>query len=273
MSNHRPRLNTGTSSASLAVESIQRPVTPTPDSPPPPYTPIASTSVNAQTPQLHTPPSTTQQCSRNLQTSRSLPSIPATPIRLPAETTRNTVNSNPSSQPQEAHVNTTPNVNMNIQHHPITAATDAGSSTSTEIQRLPFYHPAPIVPIPPGLQPLPPLRNTALPTRPYLSTATTSPTNWYIAVASVNPGLHRATWDEFRPNIEAHRGLPRPYRCEFQRLSGQMEDPFPAVRVLPPPPRPDVRIEGEHFWIVYVGRVPGFYTALFVPLYAPSGLH
>lgn len=131
---------------------------------------------------------------------------------------------------------------------------------------IPFYHPQPIVPIPPGMEPIPIQSNTTFPLRPDEQTSTNSQVNWYFNSVGVHPGLHRATWDDFRPNIEAHRVLPRPYRPDWGRVRTPLPETLPRIRVLPPPPRPPVQREGDHYWVVYVGRIPGIYSTLYVPI-------
>lgn len=146
---------------------------------------------------------------------------------------------------------------------PTIQGTPATSSNapSNQVNQLPFFHERPIVPFPPGLRPLPPFPHTRFPLLPGRA-PDGQPHNWYFGTAAVNPGLQRGTWDEWRPNIEAHRGLPHPWCPVFNKIERSISGEFPPTRVLPPPPRPPVRAEGSHFWAVYVGRVPGVYDTM-----------
>lgn len=135
------------------------------------------------------------------------------------------------------------------------------SSLVNQVNSIPFYHEHPIVPFPPGLRPLPSFSYTRPPLPPSRASDGQS-YNWYFGTAAVNPGLQRATWDEWRANIEAHRGLPPPWGPVFNRVERPVSGDFPPTRVLPPPPRPPVRVDGPHFWTVYVGRVPGVYNTM-----------
>lgn len=130
------------------------------------------------------------------------------------------------------------------------------------------------------MQPLPPFDHTAFPLRPDQRASGSDRVNQYMSTVSVNPGLQSATWDTWRANIEAHRGFPAPYNPEFHRIHGteasgldewqaavnaQHATPsghLPPIRVLPPPPRPPVLYDGDHWWVVYVGRVPGIYNSM-----------
>lgn len=133
---------------------------------------------------------------------------------------------------------------------------------ATTLQMLPFYHARPVVPVPPGMEPLPPFRFTRPPRFPVPDAGTLLRRAWYICSAGVNPGVKWTTWEDFRPNIEAHWGLPGMNGPVFRRCDGPLPTSMPSVRVLPPPPRPDVTLAGPHVWAVYVGRVPGIYRSM-----------
>lgn len=138
----------------------------------------------------------------------------------------------------------------------------SGSGISLSVESLSFYHAQPIVPIPPGMEPIPVLSNTTFPSMPHEQVSTSTDINWYLITSGVNPGLHRSTWEEIRANIEVYRGLPNPFRPDFVRVRVPLAERLPRMRVLPPPPRPPVEREGQHYWVVYVGRVPGIYSTL-----------
>lgn len=145
--------------------------------------------------------------------------------------------------------------------------------TTPSVETLLFYHHDPVVPIPAGMAPLPPLPTTERPIGPETSVSQVQPARHYISFVSTLPGLDFMPWNEWRPRIESHRGFPKPYRPDFRapenreqarkwwsdKLSDSNRRESP-VRVLPPPPRPEVVIEGPHWWVVYVGRTPGIYT-------------
>lgn len=135
----------------------------------------------------------------------------------------------------------------------------------SSLQTLPFYHARPIVPVPPGMEPLPPFRHTAPPRYPDPDAASVVRSRaWYLCIVGVNPGMKWTTWDDFCPNIEPYRGLPASHSPVFRRLDGSLPSNVANMRVLPPPPRPDVSLRGAHFWAVYVGRIPGIYRSLYV---------
>lgn len=180
----------------------------------------------------------------------------------------------PSSLPSSLPANTppglvrgsTPNLaSSSVGRGPPAASNDRLHSSGIAMPRLeslPFYHAAPIVPIPPGMEPLPSFNRTEFPLVPGEQTTINDTVQWYFASVAVNPGLHRLTWEEFRPNIEAHRGLPSPHRPDWARVRGPLAATLPRIRVLPPPPRPVVQVDGDHLWVVYVGRIPGIYSTL-----------
>ncbi|EIM82092.1 uncharacterized protein STEHIDRAFT_124898 [Stereum hirsutum FP-91666 SS1] len=161
-----------------------------------------------------------------------------------------------------------------------TPSSSSRSPAPADVSSLPWYHQHPIVPIPPGMQPLPPFDHTVFPLRPDECASGSGQINQYISTVSVNPGIQSATWDTWRANIEAHQGFPSPYNPEFHRVhdttasgldewqravNSQHETPLghlPPIRVLPPPPRPPVQYYGSHWWVVYVGRVPGIYSSM-----------
>lgn len=134
----------------------------------------------------------------------------------------------------------------------------------TSLQVLPFYYAIPIVPVPPGMEPLPRFRYTEAPRFPIPDAGTRQQRAWYLCSVGVDPGLKWMTWESFRPSIEAHRGYPTPHRPVFRRVDGPLPSTITDVRVLPPPHRPAVELEGAHFWAVYIGRVPGVYSSLYV---------
>lgn len=142
---------------------------------------------------------------------------------------------------------------------------DMNDYRRTSLDVLPFYHARPIVPIPPGMEPIPALRQTRAPHFPAPDVGTPSRRAWYLCSVGVNPGIKWTTWADFCPNIEAYRGLPAPYSPVFRRVDGPLPSAITSIRVLPPPPRPSVELVGVvHVWVVYVGRVPGVYYSLYV---------
>lgn len=134
------------------------------------------------------------------------------------------------------------------------------------LQTLPFYHARPVVPIPPGTEPLPAFHHARPPRFPSPMVDMRARRAWYMCTAGINPGLRWTTWDDFRPNVEAHWGFPAPYGPVFRRIDGQLPSVLTSVAVLAPPPRPDVELGGTHRWTVYVGRVPGVYYSLYVSI-------
>lgn len=132
------------------------------------------------------------------------------------------------------------------------------------VEHLPFFHARPIVPIPPGLEPMRNVMSTSPASLPedVFGEEDHRPRHWYSSSVSISPGIRWATWNEWRAIIEAHRGFPHPYRPEYSRAV--QEPPVDAVtlttRVLPPPPRPAVYLDGPHTWVVYVGRRPAVYN-------------
>lgn len=157
--------------------------------------------------------------------------------------------------------------NVTTSDHPPAAMSTAAqhiSSTWTRVDQLPFYHQRPLVPIPPGLQPLPSFPRTKFPRLPSEILGSSSVKSWYLSTVGINPGLHRATWEEYRADIEAHRGLPEPYCPVYHRVNGPLPSQLTQLVVLPPPPRPEVRIHGSYYWVVYAGRVPGIYDDMCV---------
>lgn len=139
------------------------------------------------------------------------------------------------------------------------AGQNAPETTEVQPNPLPFFHARPIVPMPPGMEPLPPFSHTKFPYSPNRYPSDNQTKHWYFSTASVNPGMHRCSWDDFRPEIEAHRGLPSPHGSAWNRVDRAMPATLPSTRPLAPPPRPAVQEDGPHFWSVYVGRVPGVY--------------
>lgn len=149
------------------------------------------------------------------------------------------------------------------------------------VDALPFYQEHPIVPIPLGMVPLPPV-HSASPARPPGSLgSSTQQVKYYLSWVSTCPGLQHGTWEECRATMESHLGFPPPHRPEFRclqthekaleiwagKVSAQQSVRFgrsPSVRVLGPPPRPSVTLEGPHCWVVYVGRIPGLYNNMYV---------
>lgn len=123
------------------------------------------------------------------------------------------------------------------------------------------------------MNPLPRLSPTRFPLLPEPWGSGSRERRLYLSTYSVAPGLKLSTWEEFRPLIEAHRGLPAPWDPSYSRITGseaEGQDEWlqaidqHLVRVLPPPPRPPVQYAGDHWWVVYVGRVPGIYTSMYV---------
>lgn len=160
---------------------------------------------------------------------------------------------------------------------PPTMSSQSGSSQSTagatqSVEGLLFYHRDPIVPIPAGMTPLPPLPSSERPSPPDFSSSSTQTAHYYMSYVSTLPGLDFMPWNMWRPRIESHRGFPKPYRPDFRapssreqalelwsgRLTSSNRRESP-VRVLPPPPRPPVVVQGLHWWVVYIGRTPGIY--------------
>lgn len=139
------------------------------------------------------------------------------------------------------------------------------SPTFTRVEQLPFYRRLPIVPIPSPLEPIQSFRGrTTFPRLPTEHFSTSTSKSWYFTRVGINPGLHRATWEEYRANIEAHLGLPEPYCPHYYRVEGRLPPQLARLTVLPPPPRPEVLLNAPHFWVVYVGRVPGVYDDMYV---------
>lgn len=143
---------------------------------------------------------------------------------------------------------------------------------SPSLETLLFYHQDVVVPVPAGMVPLPPLPSDERPIKPERSMASSQQHRFYLSFVSTLPGLSFMPWNMWRPRIESHRGFPKPYRPDFRapdnreqalkwwsdRLKNSTDRESP-VRVLPPPPRPPVTVDGPHWWVVYVGRVPGIY--------------
>lgn len=147
----------------------------------------------------------------------------------------------------------------------VTSSTGQGASPAlTRVDQLPFYRRYPIVPILDGLSPLPPFPSTKFPRLPSESFSTSTSKSWYFTTRGINPGLQRATWEEYRANMEAHLGLPEPYCPNYYRVSNKLPPQLAQIAVLPPPPRPQVQLSGPHFWVVYSGRAPGIYDNMYV---------
>lgn len=174
--------------------------------------------------------------------------------------TSNLRNPSTNSHPSNASVNSSSNIRGT--ENPAGGQSSSGNGTVLSVESLPFYHSRPIVPMTPGTEPLPVFSRTTFPLLPDEQTDTNQNLVWYFASVAINPGLHRGTWEEFRANVEAHRGLPQPYSPIWQRVRSPLSEPLARIRILPPPPRPAVRLDGQHHWAVYVGRLPGIYSTL-----------
>lgn len=129
------------------------------------------------------------------------------------------------------------------------------------------------------MNPLPFLDDTEFPSLPRPWGSGSREQRLYLSTHSIVPGLRQSTWEEFRPLIEAHRGLPSPWDPSFVRIDGSVAEGQDnwllaieqrQVFVLPPPPRPPVQYNGDHWWVVYVGRVPGIYTSMYVLSLSPT---
>lgn len=197
-----------------------------------------------------------------------LASISVSPVVDPP---RDSLPSTLSSQPDPPH--DSPPSTLSSQPDTPKQPTSVGPS----VDQLLYYHREPVVPIPAGMVPLPPLPSSERPIEPETSFSPSQPTRHYMSYVSTLPGLDFMPWNVWRPRIESHRGFPKPYRPDFRapesreqarrwwsdKLSDSSRRESP-VRVLPPPPRPQVVVQGPHWWVVYVGRVPGIYTTAYV---------